>query len=106
MNREDWLILAVNAAGKPGLTPAQLQKSLFLLDKEIPGSFEPDSRYYFSAYNYGPFSKQIYDDAEILASKGLLNISQAAGQRYFEYAVTRLGADFANELRAKANRRS
>jgi hypothetical protein len=106
MKREDWLLLTVSAAGGTGLSPAQLQKCLFLLDTEIPGSFETGSRYFFSAYNYGPFSKQIYDDAEFLAASGLLRIDRAAGRNYAEYSVTPLGMDSASKLRTWANQRS
>jgi uncharacterized protein len=102
MERKDWLLLTLNAAGAPGLTPAQLQKSIFLLDKEMPGTFDAD-RYSFSAYNYGPFSKQIYEDVEFLASRGLARITRSPGQNYFEYGVTAEGAALAARLRERAN---
>jgi hypothetical protein len=34
MHRRKWLILAIDAADREGLTPAQLQKSLFVLARD------------------------------------------------------------------------
>jgi uncharacterized protein YwgA len=106
MDRKNWLLLALNAAGNFGLTPAQLQKSLFLLEKEAPQTFDGDDRYYFSPYNYGPFSKQVYDDAEVLAADGLASITRPEGQTYSEYRVTARGADVAANLRNDVNQKS
>jgi uncharacterized protein len=103
MERNTWLLLALEAAGRSGLTPAQLQKSLFLLDKEIPQSFAGGDRYYFSAYNYGPFSKQIYDDAERLAAEGLVSITRAEGQNFNDYRITAVGEERAARLKSGVN---
>lgn len=97
MDRKNWLLLALNAAGAQGLTPAQLQKSLFLLGRELPNHV--DNFYHFTPYNYGPFSKQIYDDAEAMSLQGLLTISQVPGRQYSEYAVSPRGR--ASALAAK-----
>jgi uncharacterized protein len=104
MDRKDWLVLAIDAAGNGGLTPAQLQKSLFLLGREMPtnvGDF-----YHFSPYNYGPFSKQVYDDTEEAARIGFVDIGQVPGARYSEYTITWRGRDFAAELRDRADPRA
>jgi hypothetical protein len=74
MNREDWVLLALHFGGARGLSPVQLQKSLFLLRMEVP---EVGSDYYeFIPHNYGPFSKQIYQDAEQMATRGLVAIER------------------------------
>jgi len=103
MHRRDWLILTLNAAGRSGLLPAQLQKSLFLLDRELPNSFDQNSKYRFVAHNYGPFCKQIYDDAEELARDGLATITQAFGSNYPEYTITSRGQTVAAQIRQHAH---
>jgi hypothetical protein len=96
MNRQDWTLLAISFGGEAGLSPVQLQKSLFLLGRELPedlGEF-----YTFVAHNYGPFSKAIYHDAELLAGQGLVAISSAPWQSYPVYRVTGSGAARAEAL--------
>jgi uncharacterized protein YwgA len=100
MDRRNWLLLAVDAAGASGLTPAQLQKSLFLLERASPEKLS--GFYNFSPYNYGPFSKQIYDDAEEMAGQGNLVIAQAPGMRFSEYIITPQGQEVAANLRRRA----
>jgi len=74
VNREDWILLALHFGGPTGLSPVQLQKSLFLLRMEVP---EVRADYYeFIPHNYGPFSKQIYEDAEQLGARGLVAIER------------------------------
>jgi uncharacterized protein YwgA len=63
----------------------------------MPGSL--DSFYQFTPYNYGPFSKQVYDDVETLARNGFITIAQAPGMRFSEHIITWRG----RELAAKRN---
>jgi hypothetical protein len=100
MNREQWTLLALDFAGSPGLSPAQLQKSLFLLGQELPtkvGDF-----YRFIAYDYGPFCADIYNDARGMESRGLVLISaRPVGHR--EYGVTNAGHEEAKRLNLSAD---
>ena len=106
MNREEWVVLALDCAGNQALTPAQLQKSLFLLGKEMPDNLGTPDFYKFSPYNYGPFCKQIYDDAEALAERGIATILREPGVQYLQYALTPDGRDAARGIRNQADRRS
>jgi hypothetical protein len=106
MNREEWVVLALDCAGNQALTPAQLQKSLFLLGKEIPESLGTQDFYNFSPYNYGPFCKQIYDDAESLAVRGITVILREPGVQYLQYALTAAGQETARKLRNQADPRA
>ena len=92
MDRKAWLLMALDAAGNGGLTPAQLQKVLFLLVQGIPAGLGPNF-YAFVPYNYGPFSKSVYVDAEILAQDGMISIAKAPGASFSIYGITPLGAD-------------
>jgi hypothetical protein len=106
MNREDWVVLALDCAGARALSPAQMQKSLFLLGEELPGILGTADFYRFVPYNYGPFCKQIYDDAESLAARGLVTILREPGVRYLQYEATAEGRELAKRLRAKADARA
>ena len=88
MNRQNWTLIATKFAGPAGLTPVQLQKALFLLGKEMPTAV-PADHYRFVPHNFGPFSKDIYSDAESLSSEGLVAISERG--KYPEYVCTSAG---------------
>ena len=90
MDRQDWVLLALHFGGARGLTPVQLQKSLFLLGMEVP-DVRQQNFYEFLHHNYGPFSKQIYVDAEGLASDGCAAIEPRGS--YSLYLITEAGRD-------------
>jgi uncharacterized protein YwgA len=96
MDRKSWTLLAISFADEAGLTPVQLQKSLFLLGQELREQVGNDF-YEFSAYNYGPFSKLVYQDAEALACEGLVCVERPAGS-YATYRITPKGAARARQL--------
>lgn len=106
MDRMSWLLLTLNAAGTAGLTPAQLQKTLFLLEAELPQSLGTHDFYKFTPYNYGPFSKEVYMDAEALAARGMVNIYRADAQSYSMYEITLQGADLAKTVSVEADARA
>lgn len=87
MKRADLLLKIIAAAeGKP-LTPAQLQKVAFLLGMEC-SSYMPEDYYRFRKYDYGPFSAEIYRDAELLEREGMITILINARGGWREYAAT------------------
>ena len=67
VTRSDWTLLAICAGGFRGLSPVQLQKTLFLLGKQLPEAVTADF-YDFQAYHYGPFDRTVYVDAERLSN--------------------------------------
>jgi len=88
VNREDWTLLALHFGGGRGLSPVQLQKSLFLLAMEVP---EVRANFYeFVPHNYGPFSKQIYADAERMTTVGWVAIERDP-QSYATFLITASG---------------
>ncbi|MFZ0410447.1 MAG: hypothetical protein WAL51_02925 [Candidatus Acidiferrales bacterium] len=106
MNRHSWLLLTLFDAGPRGLAPAQLQKILFLLAQEIPELLGTQDFYDFIPYNYGPFSKQIYRDAESLAQRGMVNIYWPPGSSYPMYELTPNGFEQARVHERYADRRA
>jgi len=101
MDRQDWVLLALSFGGAKGLSPVQLQKSLFLLGKEIP---EVTNFYQFYAHNYGPFCKDIYTDAEHMAEAGLVAIERP--RAYSTFLITPAGQARINGVRAEIPNRA
>lgn len=104
VQREDWLLLALHYAQEHGLSPVQIQKSLFLLGAEMRREVGPDF-YDFIPHNYGPFSREIYVDAKQLAERGLLTIEPR--KTYSQYIITDGGRhrvrDIENEFSPRAS---
>jgi uncharacterized protein len=89
MTRRQELVLAALAPGRGAVhSPVQVQKLLFLIDREIP--HHVGGPYFdFKPYNYGPFDKAVYDDLESLSQRGLVEISIQAG--YHGFRLTSVG---------------
>ena len=100
MRRKDWNLLVISSAGNEGLSPVQLQKALFLLGQTVPRINQAEF-YEFKAYNYGPYSKEIYLDAEILAVDGYVGLYTIQGQTWINYKSTETGIKKAKELRSE-----
>lgn len=98
MERKDWTLLVISAAGSSGLSPVQLQKCLFLLGKNIPHEVG-EGFYTFVPYNYGPFDSAVYSDAQLLINEGLVALVQVAGKTWAYYVITPEG----NERAEKAS---
>lgn len=99
MMPKDWTLLVIaSAAGRP-LTPVQLQKSLFLISRNLsPEHLRVESFYIFKPYDYGPFNQQIYNDAQQLRDEGYIIIDPDDGVRYRDYAATLPGLERSSEL--------
>ena len=95
MNRQDWLLLAIAQAGGKGLSPIQIQKTMFLLRMEA-ADYVGQRFYTFKPYNYGPFSSVIYKDVDLLVFSGVLREQQS--NNYNIYVATTAGRDRAKTL--------
>jgi len=99
MDRRTWTLLAIASGSKP-LTPAQLQKSIFLAQQKFPG-VEGICEYNFEPYNYGPFDRRVYDDAESLAAEGLVAAVPGGGGRWTDFILTREGEAFIDKCESE-----
>ena len=73
MNKRDLVLAALAPGKRASHTPVQVQKLLFLIDKEISDLI--DGPYFdFQPYNYGPFDKAVYNVLFQLATEGLVQI--------------------------------
>jgi hypothetical protein len=104
VNRREFALasLAAGAKGRP-LTPVQLQKFLFILDRNI-GSRVRGSGFAFRAYHYGPFDSSVYTTLQSLRDEGLAEISQSPGA-YRMYGLTEAGQAAGDAIVAQLDRR-
>jgi len=75
----------------------RFQKMVFLLQQEF-GEIE---FYHFQAYDYGPFSKGLYDDLDDLIDRGLVEETRDEFDEdkvYYEYQLTDQGRDLIEGL--------
>jgi hypothetical protein len=91
LQREQVTLVILSLADGQSFTPVQIQKALFLASDKVPNAFLTFSRYHFQAYDYGPFDRQVYADAEILERNGLVQIDQQTGSRWRTYAASPTG---------------
>ncbi|MDE2858524.1 MAG: hypothetical protein OXN94_11825 [Chloroflexota bacterium] len=91
MKRLDLLLKIIAAADGEKVTPAQLQKVAFLVGMEFPHEV-PSDYYEFQKYDYGPFSADVYRDAEQLDREGKITISVHSRGGWKEYAATVRGS--------------
>jgi hypothetical protein len=74
---EDLVLLLIAAEGPDGGTGrlngiTRLEKLLFLADKETKVSAAVNQPFAFRAYDYGPYSKGVYEAVDLLEQAGLL----------------------------------
>jgi hypothetical protein len=84
---EAILAILASAQGRP-LTPVQLQKAAFLLDRNGLAL-----GFHFVPYDYGPFDRSVYDEASSLAQDGLAAINPAQWGRWNVYSATPEGVE-------------
>ena len=80
----------------------RLQKLLFLIQKraEREGDNSLEQKYDFVPYDYGPFAKEIYDDINKLAHRGLVEETAKElddGVVKYNYKITEKGEAIAAE---------
>ena len=102
MERNDLILLVIAAAEDRGLTPVQLQKSVFLIgESKLPGL--PTYSYEFIPYNYGPFSLDVYSDADQLASEGMIGYMPVPARSWQKYALTQKGLRLSEEIETQGS---
>jgi hypothetical protein len=89
MNRRE-LVLSTLAAGgqQTTLTPVQVQKIFFLLDRQA-AHLIGGAKFNFQPYDYGPFDNAVYEQLERLHLEGIAQIDMAG--RHKSFALTPAG---------------
>jgi len=84
------------------MTPAQIQKAMFLMAAEATHLVGPGF-YNFVPYNYGPFDADVYHDLDVLVDRGLVSGNSFPGRSWKIYTVTPEGLAAAAHIKRAAN---
>jgi hypothetical protein len=90
MNRRDLVLVLLAASGGRPYSPAQLQKSIFLISRNMPRLVRGPA-FNFVAYDYGPFDSDVYSEAEALRQAGEAVIAPSGIGRWNTYAASDTG---------------
>lgn len=95
MNQQE-IILAAMAPAKGALhTPVQMQKLLFLIDRNIPRQ-TGGPHFSFRPWNYGPFDKAVYDVLLALALDD--HVDRIPDRSWIDYKLTLSGQERGERL--------
>ena len=93
MNRSELLLAALAAGDGRAFAPVQLQKALFLLSENISDAITEGDGYNFEPYDFGPFDRSVYLDAEAFEREGRIDISKSSNGRWNVYRATAEGVE-------------
>jgi hypothetical protein len=82
MTREEFVLSAMAPGSGYRYSPVQVQKLLFLLERQIPRETN-GPHFRFEPYHYGPFDSAVYYQLEQLAARGLVLIDHSRSPRTF-----------------------
>ena len=91
MDRADWLLMFLTDPARRGqqvkaLEPLKIMKGMFLVSQR--GQGELSDLYQFAAYDYGPFTADVYRDLDELALAGLIVQEAVPGRSWRTYRPT------------------
>jgi hypothetical protein len=98
VRRADWVLLALTAGRSSQLSPAQLQKTMFLVSRAVRAA-AGIRLYEFSSSDHGQYDLAVYRDTEELAYEGLVCVDRVG--RRLGYAATSWGAIRAEAIAAR-----
>lgn len=101
--RQEWLLIALAHRNGEPMTPAQIQKAMFLMSAEAR-QLVGQPFYNFVPYNYGPFDASVYHDLDQLADNDLVTSAHFPGRSWKLYAVTPAGIEAAARSKRVANK--
>ena len=93
MDRNSVILAALAPSRGKFLTPVQIQKLLFLIDRNVPEKIQ-GPHFDFQPYHYGTFDKSIYSLLDELAEKKLIQIIET-GCSWKKYGLTPEGQSIA-----------
>ena len=82
MDRKNVVLAALAAGGTHRYTPVQVQKLMFLIDRQISNRIGGPF-FDFRPYHYGPFDSAVYNTVDDLAAEGLVAIDGSRKFRTF-----------------------
>jgi uncharacterized protein len=89
MDKHQYMLAAMAAAGQDAsLSPVQVQKLFFLIDREA-SHLVSGPHFAFSPYDYGPFDRGVYDELDTLRVMGFVAVRNEG--RIRQYALNPIG---------------
>jgi len=88
MTRGDLVLALLASAGGRAYSPAQLQKTAFLVTENLPGLVSEGPTFDFQPYDYGPYDKNVYAEAVRLRDEGAAEIVPSPWGRWVTYAAS------------------
>jgi hypothetical protein len=92
LRKEDVIVAALAPGGAVSYSPVQIQKLLFLIDREI-SDLVGGPHFRFKPYHYGPFDRSVYDVLEELEVVGDVEVNRDMDLRIREFRLTQGGID-------------
>lgn len=96
IGRQDVVLIALASAGR-GVTPVQIQKLCFILDREAT-KWLGGPHFAFYAHDYGPFDPGVYSTIGELATLGEANVAYSPRSNFRVYSLTSLGHQRSSEI--------
>jgi len=96
MTKKDLLLIALAAGEKSEYTPVQIQKLMFLIEKNVGNRIDAP-HFEFKPYDYGPFDSSIYELLRELESDELASASMTY-RGWKKHSLTDAGIVMAAEL--------
>jgi hypothetical protein len=104
-SRMDIVLAALSPAGGVPHTPVQVQKLLFLVDRNL-ASLIGGPKFNFEPYHYGPFDVAVYSTLQELAGQGLVEITRSSEGNWREYRLTPEGQSCGAQVLAALDERA
>lgn len=86
LTQRQYFMLATMAAAREPLTPVQVQKLFFLIDRNISRAIG-GPQFAFRPYNYGPFDRAVYDELEVLSTTGHVELNHNVNWRTYRLSA-------------------
>lgn len=96
LDREQFVLAALSPSGSNPYSPVQVQKLLFLLNRNI-GERIGGPYFDFQPYDYGPFDREVYSVLNQLTFKQLVEVESVPGRTWNMYRLTEQGEQIGNE---------
>jgi uncharacterized protein len=90
VDRKDLVLAAMSPTGSTGLSPVQVQKLFFLIDRKLAAE-TAGPHFRFRPYDYGPFDHCVYEVLEELEREGFVEVTNRWRRAERRYHLTRAG---------------
>jgi hypothetical protein len=104
MTRKEIILASMATCGGHTFTPVQLQKLLFLIDRQVAAEVS-GPHFNFKPYDYGPFDKAVYDELDSLERDGLVEVIREPHLKLRKFRLRpqgeKLGSESLEKLDAK-----